>query len=69
MSSTVTGEIAKLAADLEEAWRNVLENHYAQDDRDMLKNYEPFGLRLYTVDGFTAQFLEEGIEFYPEEGK
>lgn len=62
---TVDGKLARLAADLDDAFSEILDRHLA-DEESSLRHHTPFGLYLTTVDGIAATFLEEGIEFYPK---
>jgi hypothetical protein len=60
--SVIQPQLARFAADLHDAIDKVLESH------DKLhETYGPVQVRLYTDDGLTATFFEEGIEFYPKE--
>lgn len=65
MASTVRPSLARLMADLQDAWDKILTEHLAQNPD--LDDYAPFGLSVTTIDGLTARFYEEGIEFYPNE--
>jgi hypothetical protein len=49
-------------AELEKAWSEILDRNY-----DSLTHFGTFQLKVYTDDGLTAQFYEEGIDFYPKE--
>lgn len=57
----ISAELAKFAADLEEAFNEVCNRHIP-----LLENYYPLGLELHTADGVTARFMDDGIDFYPE---
>lgn len=56
--------LAKLMADLNNAWVKLLDEQY-----DEVQHFGTFKLKVYTDDGYTATFYEEGIDFYPEEDK
>ena len=61
----VDSKLAKLTADLDEAFTRILEKHLSDGDSS-LRHHTPIGLYLTTVDGVAASFIEEGIEFYPK---
>lgn len=63
MTTTVLPALARFAADLNDAWEKVVEGM----DDDFFNLFAPVEIRLYTGDGLTAKFWEEGIEFYPKE--
>lgn len=65
MSSPVNPALLRLALEIERFIDEVFDR-YAAENRDFYEIYEP-EIRLYTTDGLTAKFYEEGIEFYPEE--
>lgn len=69
--ATIPSELAAMIAELELAWNDISERHFAADEkrRDILRHFAPLDVRVYSVDGFLARFYEEGIEFYPEEVK
>lgn len=56
--------LARFAADLSDAWERLCED----PEHDTFFNlFEGVSIKLYTSDGLTAKFWEEGIEFYPKE--
>lgn len=57
----IGSELARFAADLEEAFNEVCNRHAPH-----LEHYFPLGLELHSGDGVTARFMEDGIDFYPE---
>lgn len=59
----VNEHLARFAAELNAAYERLCE----QTPDDFFTAYRPMSLKLYTGDGLTAVFYEEGIEFYPEE--
>lgn len=59
---TVDKHLAGMMSELAIFWDNLLEKHY-----DNVSHFGTFDLRVYTNDGYTATFMEEGIEFYPKE--
>ncbi len=59
----INPKLALAMAKLSEAWYEILEEHYD----DGLQYFGNFRLKVYTDDGYTATFYEEGIVFYPEE--
>lgn len=63
--ATVHPDLARIAADLNDAWDKICE---AAPD-EFFGLFSPVSIRLYTGDGLTARFYEEGIEFYPKEAK
>lgn len=65
MSAPVNPTLLRFALEIEKFIDELYEK-YAAENRDFYEIYEP-AIRLYTVDGLTAVFYEEGIEFYPEE--
>lgn len=56
----VDANLARTMAELEKAWSEILERNY-----DSLTHFGTFRVKVYTDDGLTAQFYEEGIDFYP----
>lgn len=62
MSAMVDGNLAAFAAELNAAFEALLDKHMSKIDA-----HAPFGLELTTVDGVAARYLEEGIEFYPQD--
>lgn len=60
----VDPNLARTMAELEKAWGEILERNY-----DSLSHFGIFQLKVYTDDGLTAQFYEEGIDFYPKDQK
>lgn len=65
--ATVNPTLAKFAVELAETI-DKLYDKYSVLDASFYEVYAP-EIRLYTIDGLTALFYEEGIEFYPKEGK
>lgn len=62
---TVNPMLARFAADLNDAYEKLCDKH----PDEFFDLFQPMSLRLYTGDGLTAIFYEEGIEFYPAEDK
>lgn len=56
--------LARTMAELEKAWSEILDRNY-----EALTHFGTFSLKVYTDDGLTAQFYEEGIDFYPKDEK
>jgi hypothetical protein len=56
--------LARFAADLNDAYDKVCEDPAHEE---FFRIFEGVSIRLFTVDGLTAKFWEEGIEFYPKE--
>ena len=70
MSVTVSGIILSLLAELESATSEIIERHFAADEKRTSKTlvyYGPFEVRVYGADGYLARFIEEGVDLYPEE--
>lgn len=62
--ATVHPKLAKFAAELNDAYDAIC----AKPEYDeFFSLFGPVAIKLYTGDGLTAKFWEEGIEFYPEE--
>ena len=61
--ATVHPTLARFAAALNDAYEEVCE---AAPD-EFFQLFGPVEIKLYTGDGLTAKFYEEGIEFYPSE--
>ena len=59
----VNPKLAVFAARLNEAWEKLCDD----TEVDFFDLFGPVEIKLYTVDGFTAKFWEDGIEFYPAE--
>lgn len=62
--TTVNPTLAKFAVELSEIIDKLFDK-YSVQDAAFYEIYEP-EIRLYTTDGLTAKFYEEGIEFYPK---
>lgn len=60
--TTVMPNLARFAAALNDAYEQVCKE--APDE--FFDIYGPVSIQLYTCDGLTARFYEEGIEFYPK---
>lgn len=60
--STVDPNLARFAADLNDAYTKICEN--APDE--FFETHGPVSIVLRTVDGVAAEFYEEGIDFYPK---
>lgn len=60
----VDSNLARMMAELEQSWSNILLKHY-----NAVSHFGTFSLKVYTDDGLTAQFYEEGIDFYPKDEK
>lgn len=58
-----------LAAYLAELADKILEKHYTRSKHEgnMLQHMTPFTVQVCSQDGVIANFLEEGIELYPED--
>lgn len=63
MSNAIHPSLARLMADLSDAVDSVLAKPGHAGAIDI---WAPIGVQITTVDGVTANFLEEGIVFYPE---
>jgi hypothetical protein len=61
--SIINPLLARYAADLNDAIDKL---SLKPEHREFFEVYGPVGVKMYTVDGLTAEFFEEGIEFYPE---
>lgn len=57
----LNSELLKFALKLETAI-----NEGLKENPEFAEYFAPIGVELHTCDGFTARFLEEGIEFYPK---
>jgi len=71
MGTVIDSELLAMLVEMEVAVTEILERHYAADEhkepmRQVLKHYAPFEFQVHTINGYTARFIEEGIEFYPE---
>lgn len=60
--ATVNPNLARFAADLNDAYEKLCNS--APDE--FFEQYGPVSIKLFTCDGLTAEFYEEGIEFYPK---
>lgn len=60
MSNAIDRDMARFMADLEEAWTELLDKHL-----EHVSDWAPFGLYITSHGDVAAQFLEEGIEFWP----
>ena len=69
MTTIVDPSLAAYLAELAETADKILEKHYtkSQNEDNMLRHMAPFTVQVCTEDGVIAQFLEEGIELYPED--
>ena len=69
MTTIVDPSLAAYLAELAEAADKILEKHYTRSkhENNMLQHLTPFTVQVCTEDGVIAQFLEEGIELYPED--
>lgn len=63
--TTVDPRLARFAADLNDAFSKLIDGA----DSEFLNDYGPIGLELQTINGLTARYYEEGIDFYPEDKK
>lgn len=63
MPSVINPHLLKFTLGLQEAVDKLLD----EASPDFLTNFYPIDIQLHTIDGYTAHFLEEGIEFYPED--
>lgn len=63
--ATVNPTLAKFAVDTAEFIEKMYDK-YAAEDPEFFAIYAP-EIKIFTVDGLTVEFFEEGIEFYPEE--
>lgn len=61
--TTIQPMLARFAADLNDMWTKLCEE--APDE--FFNTFGQVSIQLYTDDGLTAKFYEEGIDFYPEE--
>lgn len=71
MGAIVQPQMAALLAELKTATDEIIDKHLNEadalgGDKNYLQFYMPIGVQVTTIDGLTAQFYEEGIEFYPE---
>jgi hypothetical protein len=62
--ATVNPMLARFAAELNDAYEKVCKE--APDE--FFETFGPVSIKLFTCDGLTAEFYEEGIDFYPSEG-
>lgn len=62
MATPINPHLARFAADFADLWTKYCEE--APDE--FFELFSPVSVRLYTGDGLTAEFYEEGIDFYPE---
>lgn len=65
--STVHPDLARFAANLNDLWVALCEKE--DPGSDFWDIFAPVSIKLYTGDGLTAKFWEDGIEFYPKEGQ
>lgn len=61
--TTIHSGLARLMADLTEAVDAVIDK---PEHKGVIDTWGPISVEVSTVDGLTARFYEEGIEFYPE---
>ncbi len=66
MRQIVNEELVSFISEVNGAYKRICEDPKYSDL--FFEIYKP-SIRLYTDDGLTARFWEEGIEFYPEEKK
>ncbi|UDL16546.1 hypothetical protein SEA_ZOOMAN_305 [Microbacterium phage Zooman] len=62
MATPIHPILARFAADLNDLW----EKHCAEAPDEFFELFNPVSIKLYTGDGLTAEFYEEGIDFYPK---
>lgn len=65
MKTPVPGEVLRFLADMDEAISAVIKKHVTSDS-EYLQHYAPIGAYVTTVDGTLAEFLEDGVDIYPE---
>ena len=64
------GAALALLVELEAATTEIINRHFDNDekrDEQHLRHYGSFAVRIYTDNGLTASFMEEGIDLYPKE--
>ena len=69
MSATIAGSTLSLLAELESSAAEIIERHFAADEKRAIQtliHYGPFEVRVYGADGCLARFMEEGLEIYPD---
>lgn len=57
----INPELAKFAFALEAAYSKACE----EAPEEFWSLFNPVSVKLYTGDGLTAEFYEEGVDFYP----
>lgn len=62
MGQIINTKLAQFAAELEESYSALVEKYWDGG----LEYFGAMDLRVYTDDGLTLKFWEEGVEFYPE---
>jgi len=68
MGTVMDGKFMSFLVELEAAATALIDKYYdesLEDDTNPFQYYAPITVKVYTVNGLTAQFLEEGIELYP----
>lgn len=64
MSAPIDPRLARFTAGLFDLYSKFCDDF---TDDDFFGDYDPISLELRTINGLTAKFWEEGIEFYPKE--
>ena len=59
--TTVQPMLARFATDLNDMWTKLCD----ESPDEFFDIYGPVSIKLYTGGGLTAEFYEEGIDFYP----
>lgn len=60
----VNPKLARFALDVQEAWTAICEKPEHDEFFNLFGNVN---IKVYTGDGLTLEFYEEGIDFYPKE--
>ena len=66
MTKIIDPRMARFAAAVNDAYEKVCNDF---TDEHFWDDYAPIQIELRTINGLTARFWEEGIEFYPAETK
>lgn len=68
MSLTAHPVVLSLLAELAISSGQIIEKHWDADEKaeNILQHYGPFTVQVHGQDGHLASFMEEGVDFYPE---
>lgn len=74
MGTTIPVDVAAFLAELGGVVEEMIERYYAESKEDTTLNksfhhFAPITVQVRTSEGLLAQYMEEGIDIYPEERK